>query len=116
VFVFPGVGDISLDGVIDSHTVMKTDIPAMKKTTTISVVLENETIAHLDHASVQMRLTTGRALNRSMLIRAILTATVGYSSEWLDCLSGAEITAVIGRRLATNEIKEMKQRQRSKPV
>jgi hypothetical protein len=116
VFGFPGVGDIHMDGVIDSDTNMKTRVSLTKKTTAISVVLEDEIIAHIDHTSVGMRLTTGQALNRSILIRAILTANLAYSIEWTHCLSEEEIIAVIGRRLVTNQMIEKKQIKQPKPV
>ena len=116
VFIFPGVGDIHMDGVIDSDTNMKTRVPLIKKTTAISVVLEDEIIAHLDHTSVEMRLTTGRALNRSILIRAILTANLAYSIEWTHCLNEEEIIAFIGRRLVTSEMLAKREIKRSKPV
>lgn len=74
-----------MDGVIDSDTNMKTRVPLTKKTTAISVVLEDEIIAELDRTSIGMRLTTGRALNRSILIRAILTANLA----WLPAAANA---------------------------
>jgi hypothetical protein len=117
VFAFAGVGDIHMDGVIDSDTNMKARVPlTKKKTTAISVVLQDEIIAHLDHTSVGMRLTTGQALNRSILIRAILTANLAYSIEWTHCLGEEDIIAIIGRRLVTNEMLAKRQIKQPKPV
>jgi hypothetical protein len=96
---------------------MKTTVPpVIKKTSAICVVLEDEVIAYLDHTSIGMRLTTGRAVNRSMLIRAILTANLAYCLEWTHCLSEAEITAIIGRRLVATRANEMKLLRPTKPV
>jgi hypothetical protein len=104
-----------MDGVIDSDTNMKARVPlTKKKTTAISVVLE--IIAHLDHTSVGMRLTTGQALNRCILIRAILTANLAYSIEWTHCLGEEDIIAIIGRRLVTNEMLAKRQIKQPKPV
>ena len=116
VFALPGVGDIHMEGVIDSETTMKTTVPLKKKTTAISVVLEAEIIAHLDHTSVGMRLTTGQAINRSTLIRAILTANLAYSIEWTHCLNETEIVDVIGRRLVTNQMLAKRDIKQPKPV
>jgi hypothetical protein len=116
VFVLPGVGDIHMDGVIDSDTNMKTRVPLVKKTTAISVVLEDEIIAELDRTSIGMRLATVRALNRSILIRAILTANLAYSIEWTHCLGEEEIIAVIGCRLVTNEMLAKREIKQRKPV
>jgi hypothetical protein len=95
---------------------MKKPVSPIKKTSAICVVLDDAIIAYLDHTSIGMRLTTGRAMNRSMLIRAILTANLAYSLEWTHCLSETEIIAVIGRRLVKTLITERKQIERSKAV
>ena len=110
LFRHAGIGDFHMDGVIDSDAIMKTRVS--KKVTAISVVMEGEIIANLDRISIGIRLATGKVLNRSALIRAILTANLECSTEWTQCLSEAEMIAIIRSRLVINTMlgkKEIKQ-------
>ena len=116
LFRHAGIGDFHMDGVIDSDAIMKTQVPLTKKITPISVVLEDEIIANLDRVSIGIRLATGRALNRSALIRAILTANLECSTEWTQCPSEAEMIAIIRSRLMINALTEKKQIKQAKPV
>jgi hypothetical protein len=91
---------------------MKTRVPLSKKVTAISVVMEGEIIANLDRISIGIRLATGKVLNRSALIRAILTANLECSTEWPQRLPEAEMIAIIRSRLMINTMlgkKEIKQ-------
>jgi hypothetical protein len=105
-----------MDGVIDSDAIMKTQVPLTKKITPISVVLEDEIIANLDRVSIGIRLATGRALNRSALIRAILTAKLECSPEWMQCQSEADIIAIIRSRLIVNSLAGRKEVKQPRPV
>jgi hypothetical protein len=105
-----------MDGVIDSDAIMKTQVPLTKKITPISVVLEDEIIANLDRVSIGIRLATGRALNRSALIRAILTANLECSTEWTQCSSEAEMIAIIRSRLMINTLLGKKEIRQTRPV
>jgi hypothetical protein len=112
LFRHAGIGDFHMDGVIDSDAIMKTRVPLSNKVTAISVVMEDEIIANLDRISIGIRLATGKVLNRSALIRAILTANLECSTEWTQCPSEAEMIAIIRSRLVINTMlgkKEIKQ-------
>ena len=78
--------------------------------------MEDEIIANLDRVSIGIRLATGKVLNRSALIRAILTANVECSSEWTKCSSEAEMIAVSRSRLLINTLTEGKPIKQPKPV
>jgi hypothetical protein len=105
-----------MDGVIDSDAIMKTHVPLSKKIPAISVVMEDEIIAKLDLISIGIRRATGKVLNRSALIRAILTANLECSSEWTHCPSEAEMIAIIRSRLIINSLADRKPIKQPRPV
>jgi len=78
--------------------------------------MEDEIIANLDRISIGIRLATGKVLDRFALIRAILTANLECSAEWMQCPSEAAMIAIIRSRLIMNTLAERKQIKQPRPI
>ena len=69
------------------------------RTSEVAVLLTDDQIANLDQLAINMRRTTGCALSRSAIIRAILNAVIKHQRTWPPCESEHDIQQVIETRM-----------------
>lgn len=67
--------------------------------TRVSVILLGRQIAYLDHLAADIRSTTGAAINRAELIRAMIDAVEGARLDLTHTTSEADIRSSIMDRL-----------------
>ena len=72
---------------------------ASPDTVAVTVLLTDDQIAVMDNLSVTIRRHTGKAVSRSAMIRAIVSAALPHHSEWLTCGSEAEIRETIAKKM-----------------
>ncbi len=67
----------------------------------VSVVLFDRQVAHLDRVSTEIRVKSGRALNRAELIRALIDALIDSGMDITAASSEADLRGRITRRLGS---------------
>ena len=67
----------------------------------VSVVLFDRQIIHLDRVSTDIRGTTGRALNRAEIIRALIDGLIDSGMDIRGASSEGDLRARVARRLGT---------------
>ena len=69
------------------------------RTSEVAVLLTYDQVANLDQLAINMRRTTGSALSRSAMIRAILNAVIKHQREWPACESEQDVQKVVENRM-----------------
>src|SRR5262245_6192865 len=67
----------------------------------VSVVLFDRQIVHLDRLGIDIRGTTGKALNRAEIIRALIDGLIDSGMDVTAIASEADLRARVARRLGT---------------
>jgi hypothetical protein len=67
----------------------------------VSVVLFDRQILHLDRLSTDIRGTSGRALNRAEIIRALIDGLIDSGMDITATVSEADLRARVARRLGS---------------
>jgi len=67
----------------------------------VSVVLFDRQIVHLDRLGTDIRGTTGKALNRAEIIRALIDGLIDSGMDVTTIASEADLRARVARRLGT---------------
>lgn len=70
-----------------------------RRTGEVAVLLTYDQIANLDQLAITIRRTTGCALSRSAIIRAILTPVFKYQRHWPSCRSEEDVQQAVEMQL-----------------
>jgi hypothetical protein len=65
----------------------------------VSLVLFDRQIAYLDHLSATIRRKTGRAVNRTQIVRALIDALVGSGVNLSSAISETDLVDRLTRKL-----------------
>ena len=67
----------------------------------VSVVLFDRQIHHLDRLATEIRVKTGKVLNRAEIIRALIDGLIESGMDIAGAASEADLRARVARRLGT---------------
>ena len=76
------------------------DQNALALTSKVTVVLTNSNIACLDQTAILMRRHTGKAVDRSAIVRGILSALIPYYGQLYSCGSEQQVASKVAALLA----------------
>jgi hypothetical protein len=72
---------------------------AAPETSTVTVLLTTDQTAIIDELALAIRRSTGSAISRSAMVRAMIAALLPYRKEWLNVTSETGLKNILSMRL-----------------